>query len=174
MKIGSNGQYDFKPGPGRTSFAPAFYLLLITRKYSIEEKMPFNSPPNRLDDVQAFIELKLWHLLCWHRMPERKRFKLQTEKRAHDLDLKYQSLRSPRIQERLRPQLVLSPTWQWHFMKPFWFFQPHLPQSILLPHHELICLARGSPLRGCVSTGGFMSRKQIKNRVMRLYKKRGG
>jgi hypothetical protein len=52
------------------NLGPVALLLLLhsicylLRGNIIEEKMPFNSPPNRLDDVQAFIELKLWHLLC--------------------------------------------------------------------------------------------------------------
>ena len=34
---------------------------------------------------------------------------------------------SPRIQERLGPQLVFSPAWQWPYLKSFWIFQPPFP-----------------------------------------------
>ena len=49
-----------------------------------------------------------------------------------------------------------------------------IPRKELLPGNELlmtksrrilICLAGGSPLRGCVSAGGLMVRKQITKKV---------
>ena len=50
---------------------------------------PFNSPPNRLDDCETFVEFKTLASLAITPNVRAKQVQADTEKRAHDLDLKY-------------------------------------------------------------------------------------
>ena len=49
----------------------------------------FNSPPNRLDDCETFVEFKTLASLAMTRNARAQQVQADTEKRAHDLDLKY-------------------------------------------------------------------------------------
>ena len=50
---------------------------------------PFNSPPNRLDDCETFVEFKTLASLAMTPNARAQQVQSDTEKRAHDLDLKY-------------------------------------------------------------------------------------
>ena len=50
---------------------------------------PFNSPPNRLDDCETFVEFKTSASLAITPNARAQQVLADTEKRAHDLDLKY-------------------------------------------------------------------------------------
>ena len=50
---------------------------------------PFNSPPNRLDNCENFVELKTLASLAMTPNAIAQQVQSDTEKRAHDLDLKY-------------------------------------------------------------------------------------
>ena len=50
---------------------------------------PFNSPPNRLDDCETFVEFKTLASLAMTPNARAQQVQADTEKRAHDLDLKY-------------------------------------------------------------------------------------
>ena len=48
---------------------------------------PFNSPPNRLDDCETFVEFKTLASLAMTPNARAQQVQADTEKRAHDLDL---------------------------------------------------------------------------------------
>jgi hypothetical protein len=50
---------------------------------------PFNSPPNRLDDRETFVEFKTLASLAMTPNVRAQQVQSDIEKRAHDLDLKY-------------------------------------------------------------------------------------
>ena len=50
---------------------------------------PFNSPPNRLDDRETFVEFKTLASLTMTPNVRAQQVQSDIEKRAHDLDLKY-------------------------------------------------------------------------------------
>ena len=50
---------------------------------------PFNSPPNRLDDCETFVEFKTLASLAIAPNARTQQVQADTKKRAHDLDLKY-------------------------------------------------------------------------------------
>ena len=50
---------------------------------------PFNSPPNRLDDCETFVEFKNLASLAMTPNAKTQQVQSDTEKRTHDLDLKY-------------------------------------------------------------------------------------
>ena len=50
---------------------------------------PFNSPPNRLDDCETFVEFKTLASLAITPNARAQQVQADTEKRAHDLDVKY-------------------------------------------------------------------------------------
>ncbi len=49
---------------------------------------PFNTPPNRLDDFETFVELKTLASLAMTTNARVQQVQSDTQKRAHDLDLK--------------------------------------------------------------------------------------
>ena len=50
---------------------------------------PFNSPPMRLDNCETFVEFKTLASLAMTPNARAQQVQADTEKRAHDLDLKY-------------------------------------------------------------------------------------
>ena len=77
--------------------------MILKRTYDLKKKKmipdgwigrflldaPFNSPPNRLDDCETFVELKSLAFLAMTPNAKAQEVQSDTEKRAHDLNLKY-------------------------------------------------------------------------------------